>query len=97
FVKKHTLRSGYTLLGIQTAAYGADHWWFGCYGNKLLKCDAELKTVEGFDFGGSLGLVALPDGRFLIGRDTKDGDRHIGRALEARPHANAGMRLAPRP
>jgi hypothetical protein len=42
FVKRHVLDSGFTLVGIQTAAFANDHWWFGCYGEPkiLLKADA---------------------------------------------------------
>ncbi|MFG0262224.1 MAG: glycerophosphodiester phosphodiesterase family protein, partial [Novipirellula sp. JB048] len=32
FVKKHVIDSGYTLMGIQTATFAHDRWWFGCYG-----------------------------------------------------------------
>jgi hypothetical protein len=33
FVRRHVLPSGQTRLGIQTAAFFDDHWWFGCYGS----------------------------------------------------------------
>jgi hypothetical protein len=61
FVKKHVLKSGYTLMGIQTAAFADGHWWFGCYGDPriLLKADEALHKVERFEFDGSLGIVPL--------------------------------------
>lgn len=33
FLRKHTVKSGHTHLGIQTATFAHDRWWFGCYGN----------------------------------------------------------------
>ena len=52
FVKRHVLRSGYTLLGIQTACWVDDQWWFGCYGGALLRADS------GFSFLGSSAIEA---------------------------------------
>ena len=71
-------------------------WWFGCYGNKLLKCDAELKNVEMFDFGASVGIAAAGEGRLLVARNKKVDDRHIGSTLVARPGGKTGLRLEPR-
>jgi outer membrane protein assembly factor BamB len=70
FVKKHVLQSGYTLMGIQTAAFADGHWWFGCYGEPkiLLKADEPFKKVERFEFDCSLGIVPLSSGRFLVAR-----------------------------
>jgi len=96
FIKKHILPTGYTLLGIQTAEFDGTHWWFGCYGNKLLKCDAELKNVEMFDFGASVGIAAAGEGRLLVARNKKVDDRHIGSTLVARPGGKTGLRLEPR-
>src|SRR5436190_11298687 len=55
FIKTHVLKSGYTLLGIQTATFANGHFWFGCYGGKLLKADPTLKLVGSYDFNCSLG------------------------------------------
>ena len=33
FQKKHTIKSGWTQLGIQSATYHDEAWWFGCYGS----------------------------------------------------------------
>jgi len=97
FIKKHTLASGYTLLGIQTADFDGTHFWFGCYGGKLLKSDAELKTVEKYDFNCSLGIASLGDGRFLVARGGKVDDRHLGSVLIAVPDEKTGLRLEARP
>ena len=64
--KKHVLKSGYTLLGIQTATFANGHFWFGCYGTKLLKVDALMKMVGKYDFDCGLGVVGLPNGKFFV-------------------------------
>jgi len=97
FIKKHTLHSGYTLLGIQTAEFDGKNWWFGCYGGKLLKCDAELKTVEKFDFNCSLGIASLGNGKFLVARGGKVENRHLGSVLVAQPDDKTGLKLEERP
>lgn len=70
FVRKHTIRSGYTLMGIQTAAYSCGFWWFGCYGKPevLLKTDESFKLVGKYPFNCSLGIVGRTDGSFLVAR-----------------------------
>jgi hypothetical protein len=96
FVKKHTLASGHTHLGIQTAAFAEGHWWFGCYGTPkiLLKADASLSKVERFEFDGSLGIVPVEGGKFLIARDTSSkGKGHTGRLVLAVPDQVLGLRL----
>ena len=96
FVKKHTLASGHTYLGIQTAAFADGHWWFGCYGNPriLLKADASLLKVERFEFDGSLGLVPLEGGQFLVARGESTKDKgHTGRLVLAVPDKELGLKL----
>jgi hypothetical protein len=68
FVKRHTLSSGYTRLGIQTATFHQDRWWFGCYGSPqvLLVADADLRLLGRHEFDCSLGIEGLPDGRFFV-------------------------------
>ena len=67
FLKKHVIQSGHTHLGIQTATFAADRWWFGCYGDPqiLLVTDADFQLRGRYKFDCSLGIVGLPDGRFL--------------------------------
>lgn len=76
FVKKHVIRSGHTHLGIQTATFACGRWWFGCYGTPkiLLVTDADFHLQGRYEFDCSLGIVGLPDGRFLSadGRSEKD-------------------------
>jgi hypothetical protein len=105
FLKKHTLASGHTQLGIQTAAFADGHWWFGCYGKAksdktpatpaiLLKVDAALKKVERFEFNCSLGIVPVGGGKFLVARGgiTKDKGL-IGRLVLALPDKGQGLTL----
>lgn len=70
FVKKHVIRSGYTLMGIQTAAFAGGFWWFGCYGNPrvMLKTDESFHFLGKYELDCSLGIVGLPDGRLLVAR-----------------------------
>lgn len=67
FLKKHVIKSGHTHLGIQTATFANDRWWFGCYGSPqiLLVTDADFKLIGRHEYDCSLGIVGLPDGRFL--------------------------------
>ena len=68
FLKKHTLKSGHTHLGIQTAAFVNDSWWFGCYGEPkiLLVADADFKLQGRYEFDCSLGIAGLPNEKFLV-------------------------------
>lgn len=96
FVKQHRILSGHTLMGIQTAAFADGSWWFGCYGDPktLLSADKSLKRCERFEFDGSLGIVAVDKGKFLIGRGTYSKEKgHAGRLVLAEPHKDGGLRL----
>jgi len=89
FKAKHVLPSGYTKLGIQTACYSQGHWWFGCYGNKLLKADATFALVGSYDFNCSVGIAPFGDHTFLIGRTTKP--LYGGKAIPARADVERGI------
>lgn len=94
FRKRRVLASGYTLMGIQTVTWANGSWWFGCYGNPrtLLRADANFRLTGKWDFDASLGIVGLPDGRFLIGQSTATkGVGHKGRVLVAREDNEKGM------
>ena len=91
FVKKHVVKSGYTRLGIQTAAFANHHWWFGCYGNKLLKTDKSFKLVGKYDFNCGVGIVGISGGKFLIGRGGGTGEQRMGRALVAGADDEKGL------
>ncbi len=70
FQKKHTIKSGWTKLGIQTAAFHDGAWWFGCYGSPpvLLKVDSEFKMLGRYKFDNSLGIVGVAKDQFLVAR-----------------------------
>jgi len=72
FQKRHIIQSGHTHLGIQTAAFADNQWWFGCYGDPkiLLVTDADFQLKGRFEFDCSLGISSLPGGRFLSARGT---------------------------
>jgi hypothetical protein len=67
FVKKHVIESGHTYLGIQTATFAHDQWWFGCYGDPkiLLVTDPHFQMKGRYEFNCSLGIEGLSDGRLL--------------------------------
>jgi len=96
FRRRHVLASGYTLLGIQTAAWADGAWWFGCYGKPpvLLRADADFKLTGKWEFDASLGVVGLPDGHLLIGQNTlTKGVGYRGRVAVARPDKENGLVL----
>lgn len=77
FIERHVLDSGYTHLGIQTAAYAEGTWWFGCYGapQEALRASGDLHFEEKIDFECALGIAPLPEGGFLIGRNKRNAER----------------------
>ncbi|MFN9718448.1 MAG: hypothetical protein ACK58L_07135 [Planctomycetota bacterium] len=99
FQKRHVIRSGYTRLGIQTATFAADCWWFGCYGNPetLLVTDAGFQMKGRYKFDGSLGIAGLPDGRFLSATGScEKSPGCTGSARIAVPDAITGLRIESR-
>jgi len=99
FQKRHVLAGGYTLMGVQTAAFANGAWWFACYGDPrvLLRADPGLRVTGRYEFDAALGIAALADGRFLIGRNTKTaGKGYEGRVVLARPDAQKGLVLQER-
>jgi len=96
FQKRHALAGGYTLMGIQTAAFANGAWWFGCYGEPrvLLRADPSLRLTGRYEFDAALGVAPLADGRFLIGRNSKSaGKGYEGRVVLARLDAQRGFVL----
>lgn len=75
FQTRHVLPSGWTRLGIQTAAHHDGHWWFGCYGNDLLITDEAFQLVGQHKYDCSLGIESLPDGRLLSAGGKCDGEQ----------------------
>jgi hypothetical protein len=99
FRKRHVLASGYTLMGIQTAAYADGAWWFGCYGEPamLLRADEKFQFTGKWEFNAAVGLAPIGDGRFLVARNTavkgEDGKTKSNRARVTIAHVDdkAGM------
>lgn len=93
--KKHVIRSGHTHLGIQTAAFAHDRWWFGCYGEPkiLLVADADFQLQGRYEFDCSLGIEGLPDGRLLAANgECKQGKDCTGSIQIAAPDEKTGLR-----
>ena len=69
FLKKHIIKSGHTHLGIQTATFAHDRWWFGCYGDPkiMLVTDADFQMKGRYELDCSLGIEGLSGGRLLVG------------------------------
>jgi glycerophosphoryl diester phosphodiesterase len=69
FLKKHVINSGHTHLGIQTATFAHDRWWFGCYGAPkiLLVTDADFQMRGRYEIDCSLGIEGIAGGRLLVG------------------------------
>lgn len=68
FLKKHIIESGQTFLGIQTATFAHNCWWFGCYGDPqiLLVTDSDFKMHGRHKLNCSLGIEGLSGGRLLV-------------------------------
>lgn len=100
FVKRHDLGTGFTWMGIQTAAHEDDTFYFGIYGSKgdpsgVLACPDDLSSYARYTGGGSVGIIKL-DGAYYLGgtgrdKKTKRNTGHIVRqeAFPAPKHAFA--------
>ena len=67
FVSSRALHSGYTLLGVQTAAFGDGAWWFGAYGNVLIRTGPDFSAPVRYNLDASLGLAPIGSDRFYVG------------------------------
>ena len=94
FVQRHVIASGWTAMGIQTAAWHDGQWWFGCYGDvrTLLTTDASFRLTGRFLFDCSLGIVGVSEDRLLIadGPKTPEG-RCLGRVRLVQPDPLQGL------
>lgn len=87
FVRRITVESGYTEMGIQTAFYSEGSWWLGCYGvpRVLIKTDDRFHFIGRRLFDASLGIANSANGDFMIGRDLrKSNGQHQGSIVFAR-------------
>ncbi len=95
FRTRHVLDSGYTFLGIQTAAWADGSYWFGCYGTPriLLKADPALKIIGKWELDASLGIVGIPDGKLLVAGGSRAAEgRYVGTVSVAVPDDH-GLRV----
>ena len=92
FKKRHVLPSGQTHLGIQTAAFFDDHWWFGCYGSPanagLLTADAQLRLVGQSTVDFSYGVERLHATTVMRGRVSAGGRKGAAELLDEMPAMN---------
>ncbi len=65
FQKRHVLPSGWTRLGIQAAAHADGVWWFGCYGNTLLKVSSDFEMLGRYSFDCGYGIEQARGGGLL--------------------------------
>ena len=75
-VKRHDLETGFTWMGIQTAAYEDNTFYFGIYGSKgapsgVLACPEDLSSYKRYTCGGSVGILKL-DGAYYVGSSPTD-------------------------
>ena len=94
FQKRHLLASGYTLMGIQTAAYADGAWWFGCYGKPqvVLRADERFQFTGKWEFNASVGIVPIDGGQFLIAENQViKGQGNQASVVIAKPDAAAGL------
>lgn len=93
YLRTHVLPSGYTKLGIQTACFHDDYWWFGCYtveGKKgLLKADRDLKLVGIYDISPAIGLIGWGKDRFLMSKHF--GDKWQAKVVPMKPDDKLGL------
>ena len=92
FLKRHVLPTGYTSVGIQSAAYHNGYWWFGCYGVPdnpgLIQVDESFKVVAMYNLNFAWGIIGV-EGETLM----QGGDRGSAKATHLRP-ANLFKRKA---
>ncbi len=98
FVKRITIASGYTEMGIQTAFFTDGFWWFGCYGKPrtLIKADSDFRFVGRRFFDASLGIGKTAAGHFLIGKNLRlPNGRHRGSVVFALEDAESYLKVMP--
>ncbi|MGV3560992.1 glycerophosphodiester phosphodiesterase [Larkinella arboricola] len=82
FIRRHTVASGYTLMGIQTIAYANGTWWLGCYGKPAvtLRTDDTYRFQGQTVFDASLGIAPYSSTHLWIGSNVRlPGQGHVGR------------------
>ena len=70
-VKRHELKTGFTLMGVQTAAFEDGKFYLGIYGGKgnppgVLRVAEDFSSFERFTGKGNVGMIKL-DGCWFVG------------------------------
>lgn len=94
FIKKHILDSGHTLMGIQTATFANDRWWFGCYGKpaNLLVADSQFQLLGRYEYNCALGIESTDHGHLLAAKGScKKGSGCVGSIERVVPNENTGL------
>ncbi|MFT5465376.1 MAG: hypothetical protein ACI8UO_000470 [Verrucomicrobiales bacterium] len=97
FLKKHLVKSGWTQVGIQTAAWHDDAWWFGCYGSPkiLLKTDADFKMLGRYEFDASLGIVGVAPQQLLVAKGPRTAEKRcLGNVSLVQTDSEQGLKFA---
>lgn len=82
FIKRHTIASGYTLMGVQTIMHHLNNWWLGCYGKPpvLIRTNAQNQYQSTATFDASLGIAPYSSTHMWIGSNISiKGKGHVGR------------------
>lgn len=94
FVQRHALAGGHTRLGIQAVGYWEGCWWFGCYGNALLKTDESFRLLAKYPASFPYGIVGWDAGLYLVGfHFGKSKNACRGKARLARADEQRGLVL----
>lgn len=95
FLERHDIASGQTRLGIQTAAFINDQWWFGCYGTPkiTLKTDAEFNLLGKYTFDCAYGIAANPLGQILTATGPCRNGRCEGALHLSVPNKTDGLKV----
>ncbi|WP_246151986.1 CIA30 family protein [Rubripirellula reticaptiva] len=96
FLKKYIINSGHTRLGIQTATFANDRWWFGCYGDPkiLLVTDTDFRMQGRYEIDCSLGIEGMTHGRLLVGSGRCEKDNGCAGGVQtAFPNEKAGLQF----
>ncbi len=86
---------GHTHLGIQTASFAHDRWWFGGYGDPklLLVTDAGFQMKGRYEFDCTLGIEGMSEGRLLSARGRCEKDKGCtGSVQVAVPGETTGLK-----
>jgi len=89
-VKRHEIATGFTLMGIQTAAFEGGRFLFGIYGGPgnphgIVECQQNLKTFRRFTGKGDVGILTLGGVLYAGGTKRTANKLHVG-WLEAEPN-----------